>query len=91
MTTGTWYYLTATFDGTVIRLYKNGSEASVSNPITVIPRTNAKPLVFGKSDTGPFVYGIMDEIRIEGVARSADWIRLCYMNQRSDDKLVVFK
>jgi hypothetical protein len=91
MTTGTWYYLTATFDGTVIRLYKNGTEASVSNPIAVSPRTNTQPLVFGKSYTDPndpLVYGIMDEIRIEGVARSADWIRLCYMNQRVDDKLV---
>ena len=91
LTTGTWYYLTATFDGTVIRLYKNGTEASVSNPITVMPRTNTKPLVFGKSYTDPndpMVYGIMDEIRIEGVARSADWIRLCYMNQKVDDKLV---
>lgn len=35
--------------------------------------------------------GAMDEVRFEHIARSADWLRLCYMNQRMDDRLVVFK
>jgi hypothetical protein len=91
MTTGTWYYLIATFDGTVIRLYKNGAEASRSNAVTVVPRTNAIPLLFGQSRKNSFVNGIMDEIRVEGAVRSADWVRLCYMNQRMDDKLLHFK
>ena len=91
MTTGKWHYLFGTFDGTTMRLFDNGTEVSRSNPISVIPRTSSKPLFFGKSWNIDFVNGIMDEIRIEGAARSADWIRLCYMNQRVDDKLVVFK
>lgn len=91
MTTGTWYYLMATFDGTVIRLYGNGVEASRSNTVAVFPRANTKPLFFGKIDNSSFVNGTMDEIRIEGVVRSSDWIRLCYMNQRVDDKLVIAK
>jgi hypothetical protein len=91
MTTGTWYYLIATFDGMAIRLYENGSEVSTSNVVTIYPRTNAIPLLFGQSRKNSFVNGIMDEIRIEGTARTADWIRLCYMNQRIDDKLIQFK
>jgi hypothetical protein len=91
MTTGAWYYVAATFDGSVIRLYTNGIEASGSNAISVIPATNPEPLFFGKSDGTSYVKGIMDEIRIEGTARSADWERLCYMNQRMDDKLIQFK
>jgi hypothetical protein len=91
MTTGTWYYLIATFDGISIRLYKNGAEVSTSNAVTIVPRTNAIPLLFGQSRKNSFVNGIMDEIRIEGAVRSADWVRLCYMNQRIDDKLIQFK
>jgi hypothetical protein len=91
MTTGTWYYLIATFDGMAIRLYENGSEVSTSNAVTIYPRTNAIPLLFGQSRKNSFVNGIMDEIRIEGAMRSADWIGLCYMNQRIDDKLIQFK
>jgi hypothetical protein len=44
--------------------------------------------------TGNFPYyfkGMLDEVRISSGACSADWIRLCYMNQKSDDALVVFK
>jgi hypothetical protein len=91
MTTGAWYYFVGTFDGAAVRLYANGAEASVSGPISAIPRTNSKPVTLGQATGHSFVNGIMDEIRIEGTARSADWIRLCYMNQRMDDKLIVFK
>jgi hypothetical protein len=35
--------------------------------------------------------GKVDEVRVSSVVPSADWIKLCYMNQRADDKLVVFK
>jgi len=36
-----------------------------------------------------FFAGIIDEVRVSSRALSADWIRLCYMNQRMDDQLVV--
>jgi hypothetical protein len=91
MITGAWYYFIGTFDGTAIRLYENGTEVSRSNAISVIPITNSKPLFFGQSKNNSFVKGIMDEIRIEGTARSADWIKLCYMNQQKVDKIIVFK
>ncbi len=35
--------------------------------------------------------GAIDEVRICSTARSAHWIKLCYMNQRSDDRLVQFE
>ena len=91
METETWYFFFATFDGSVIRLYENGSEVSVSDPIPFEPVANAQPLLFGMSRMDSFVNGIMDEIRIEGTARSPDWVRLSYMNQRVDDRLVVME
>jgi hypothetical protein len=35
--------------------------------------------------------GKIDEVCVSSKPRSADWIKLCYMNQRPDDKLVFFK
>ena len=37
-----------------------------------------------------FFRGSIDEVRVSSKALSADWIKLCYMNQKSDDRLVVF-
>jgi hypothetical protein len=38
-----------------------------------------------------FLKGSIDEVRIISAAQSPDRLRLCYMNQRPDDKLVNFK
>jgi hypothetical protein len=45
----------------------------------------------GNLKTSYQFFGSIDEPRVCTVARSADWIRLSYMNQKSEDKLVVFK
>jgi hypothetical protein len=45
----------------------------------------------GNGKTGYDFYGKIDEARAYREAVSADYIRLCYMNQRQDDRLVVFK
>lgn len=38
-----------------------------------------------------YLKGMIDEVRVSNVARSPDWIRLEYMNQKAEDALVVFK
>lgn len=91
MVKGKWNYLTGTFDGSFLRLYRNGTELSVTEKIAVLPRTSSDPLWIGKAWNIDFVDGTMDEVRIEGTARQADWIRLCYMNQRIDDLLINFE
>jgi hypothetical protein len=84
----TWYHLLGTYDGSVVRLYVNGVEVSRSNPIDLPPVNTTTSLVFGRYRDSDYVNGIIDELRIERIARSADWILLNYMNQRSDNKLV---
>jgi hypothetical protein len=41
---------------------------------------------------GPGYYfnGTIDEVRISSVALSAGWTKLCFMNQKAQDALVVF-
>jgi hypothetical protein len=43
------------------------------------------------TDSYCFFKGSIDEIRMISTAQSSDWVLLCYMNQRLDDRLVVFK
>jgi hypothetical protein len=43
------------------------------------------------NDSYCFFKGSIDEVRISSAVQSPDWVRLCYMNQRPDDRLVVFK
>jgi hypothetical protein len=34
---------------------------------------------------------MLDEVQMSSVARSADWLKLSFMNQQLHDMLVVFK
>jgi hypothetical protein len=35
--------------------------------------------------------GMVDEVRVMNVAVSADWVKLSYMNQKAEDRLVEFR
>jgi len=57
-------------------------------------RDTTTDLAIGKSSQssyGVFFNGKIDEARVENRGHGADWILLCYMNQRPDDRLVVFR
>jgi hypothetical protein len=87
---GNWYYLVGTYDGDKIRYYVNGIAKDSTQSIGVNPSSSNQILSLG-GRLGELVSGTMDEVRIENAVRSADWIKLCYMNQKSDDQLVVIK
>jgi hypothetical protein len=65
--------------------------------------TNTVPIIYagigtdtyigrhGNGMTSFFFTGGIDEVRADRTVRQADWIRLCYMNQRADDRLVEFR
>jgi len=53
---------------------------------------NSTPLRFGIDGKGGGpLKGALDECSIANIARSPDWIKLCYMNQRTDNKLAFFR
>ena len=71
----TWTYLAATYDGSELRLYVDGDEVS-SIPETATIRSSANPLEIGGDHIyGHFFSGLIDEVRIYDVARSADDVR----------------
>jgi hypothetical protein len=99
-----WTLLTGVKKGNSQILYCNGAFADstvVGYPNPSAPsRNTSNDLSVGRffdTITLPspegfcFFKGSIDEVRICSAARSLDWILLCYMNQRTDDRLVRFK
>jgi hypothetical protein len=94
----TWVYLTGVRSGGFQYLYVNGE--CVTSAIKILASSNSRDtadnITIGRAasaDFSPlyFFKGKIDETRIENRARSADWIKLCYMNQSAEDRLIVFK
>jgi hypothetical protein len=96
-----WVLLTAVRDGAVQHIYVNGESAdSLTLKSDSNQRNTASDLIIGRAhqagtnlraESG-FCYfrGNIDEIRLSNRAYSSDWIKLCYMNQQIEDRLVVY-
>jgi hypothetical protein len=98
--TATWKYVVGVRAGKKQYLYVDGICMTDSVNFTDTSSRAwswASDVTIGKAPPGTagwapyFFKGKLDEIRISNIALSADWIRLCFMNQRVDDKLIVIK
>ncbi|TLY19906.1 MAG: DUF2341 domain-containing protein [Nitrospirae bacterium] len=81
-----WHHVVASYDGTTMSIYVAGALDS-SQSITFTPNTNALSLLLGTTygsqmagGSAEAFAGILDEIRISSVARSAHWIKTEYNN-----------
>ena len=97
-----WVLLTGVRNGARQYLYVNGVYVDSLFLITnAAPRNTEGDLNFGRAHelenasepySNPCYFrGKIDEVRISSVSRNADWIKLCFMNQRVDDRLIQFK
>jgi hypothetical protein len=94
-----WTYVTGVRDGLKEYLYVNGTLADsiISLGTAPVPRNSGFDFMIGRTikssgdTTAYFFKGIIDEVRITSVAPGAAWIKLCYTNQNSGDRLVIFK
>jgi hypothetical protein len=84
ISTGQWYYLVVTYDGSNAKIYLDGQEKD-SDPLSGDLKTETDDLYIGQYQGGGIYRwdGIIDEIRISDTARSAEWIKTCYNNQNS--------
>jgi biopolymer transport protein ExbB len=87
-----WVYVTATYDGTAMHVYKNGAlVGSINNPGGLLPANRATSYIAKSNWAADALYsGLIDELQVSKTARSADWIMLSSMNQKASDALVVF-
>ena len=83
---GEWVHVVHTYDREDGKIYINGRLDSAAKPLLNI-KTPGRMWIGGWYNNYDFV-GDIDEVRISRVARSADWIRLQYENQKPLQTLV---
>jgi hypothetical protein len=89
---GQWVHLAVTrATGGNIVGYVNGVQAGSTAAGNLALGTSNKDLLIGSAPWDPtyfHVNGELDEVRIENAQRSADWIKLCYENQKQGSTVV---
>ncbi|HMA64755.1 MAG TPA: DUF2341 domain-containing protein [Chitinispirillaceae bacterium] len=99
---GQWVHLTGVRNGSKQFLYINGNsvDSTISSQSGNYKRITTDDFFVGRSarqvlipgDEGwCYFKGKIDEIRLVNRVLSPDWIRLAYMNQKTDDALVQFR
>jgi len=89
----TWCHLVHTYDGTTNRVYINGVERGSNTPgvDATWDTSTADDLRFGSTGQEPVVNFprlVLDEARLDNVARSADWVAYDYQNQFNNGNTV---
>lgn len=92
----TWYHVVVVYDGRQVRWHLNGAPlgAPVSFDHAFLTSNDSPPIAIGKHhpnwrDNQCFK-GVLDEVGIHGVARSADWAKASYLSQRPEGGLTSF-
>ena len=93
---GIWHYITGVRNGTNMRLYVDGAcvNSTADTTVSSTGRDTTSDIQIGKRSENTsygFWNGAIDDACIANVPRSADWIKLCYMNQNIVDRLIVFR
>jgi len=77
--TGTWTYLAGTWDGSTQRIYFNGSQEDYDSANSPSPDSLDRAVRIGTSYAPDnYFNGIIDELRISTINRSAAWIKATY-------------
>ena len=88
LTANTWYYAAATYDKAHMKIYLNGA-LCVDSPWTKGITPNGSNLFLGQHQGGVWrTKGTLDEVRVQNIRRSPQWIKLCYENQNATQSLV---
>jgi hypothetical protein len=91
----TWYHIAGVVDyaNESVSIFVNGEpviDTIIHFGYTATPSQPSRSSVIGAADmvSWEFLNGSLDEVRVERRARSADWIKLCYQNQRTGSTFV---
>ena len=82
--TGVWHHVAMVYDSSdgILRAYTNGASAGTLDLQTSVYLTTQTLFrTYIGSSGGNYVNGVLDEVRISKVARSADWIATEHSNQ----------
>lgn len=91
-----WRHVALSVSGDMVRFYVNGlqrntvnNNGDLVNRLGTLKTPASTPVDLGDhgNGRGPF-NGILDEVRFESVARSPNWLKLCFENQKPLQTLV---
>ena len=80
LTAQQWYHAAMTYDGSTVRVYLNGNEENSAAEADLVGPDPAG-IQLGGGCTVRYIDGILDEVRVSNIVRSADWIMTEYNNQ----------
>jgi len=83
MVTSTWYYVATTWDGSDVHFYLNGANddySATSFTGNSVFDSDGILHINGDDSAAGRIAGLIDEVRISKVARSADWMKFEYCN-----------
>jgi hypothetical protein len=85
-----WQYITVTLSGKNLRMYKNGAQILADTLGMGISGAYRNANFLGQSNWAADQYfqGKLDEPELAKAARSADWVKLAYQNQKASQSLV---
>ena len=87
VTRGKWTHFAYTYNNSAGKLYINGVLDSTASGALSLP--SPAVMYLGRGWQGPYTFaGVMDEVRICQSARSANWVKLEYENQKALQTLV---
>jgi hypothetical protein len=84
-TPDTWYYIVGVKGTDYVRTYINGVEVGTAQYLPGVMDKDPMNLRIGVGNYPGYFDGIIDEVRISNVERSAEWLKACYNNQSSPD------
>ncbi len=83
LSTGVWYYVVGVYDGSAMRLYQDASEVDFGGQSGTVSLDAVACHLGFRTAWSSNIDGIVDEIRLIKVQRSADWITTEFNNQDS--------
>lgn len=89
---GEWHHILGTYDGRKSILYLDG-EPAATGEITGSIGLATDSLAIGFAPSGPdtqHYQGLLDEVTVSPLARTADWVRLAYRNQAPGSTILRF-
>ena len=89
VTTGAWHHLAMTWDGATQRLHVDGAEVAAQPAAGVVDTDPTMPVTIGNIATGDRALdGLVDEVRVETVARGGPWLAAVDANLRAPGSFV---